>query len=209
MANYYVQTLVSVTTNAEKTAIEKFKVHVTDGTDPAEDIVLADLTLANSGGTLTSTTQWTLDTTDAANGNYEITFTSGNEQATTEYIISSISKSGNLSDRLFVDFAQTFDSSGEATINYSITSPGGYKAIIDMADDVTLNKASASTYYFNNPPDATNSTIIINTTGFTKPYLAQVLSGGTLSVPMLVTLKDASDVALQGDCEISIYADLQ
>ncbi|GAA0740158.1 hypothetical protein [Clostridium oceanicum] len=204
MANYYDLTLKSVTPLASDTSkIEKVKVYVENASSPVTDLVQADFQLQDSSGSIDSA-NWTLDTTDATNGNYEIGFNSGNELLNTNYLITKIVKGANESDRLFVDFSQLFDSNGEATYQYNMTTPGEYSFVIDSADGETLNKASAN-YTFVNPPDATNSSIDPQ---FTKPYLVQVIPAGGLDVNLLVTLKDSSDNPLAGNSEVSLYANL-
>jgi len=49
----------------------------------------------------------------------------------------------------------------------------------------------------------------MDTSGLDKPYLAQVISAGTLNVSLLLNLKDADNNALQGACEVSVYGDMQ
>lgn len=209
---YYEQTLNSVVPlSSDKTKIEKLIVHVIQQSDSSlvTDLVQADFTISDNTGTLTPTTDWTLDTTDNTNGNYGIVFATGQELDYTNYVVSIINKSGNLSDKLFIDFAQTFDSSGDSTLSYSINSPGTYKFVLDSADGTTLSKASADSYTFNNPPNAANSSISMDTSVLDKPYLAQVISGGTLNVSLLLNLKDADNNSLQGACEVSVYGDMQ
>lgn len=204
MANYYDLTLKSVTPlTSDPSKIEKVKVYVENASTPVTDLVQVDFQLQDSEGSIDSG-NWALDTADATNGNYEIGFNSGSELLTTNYLITKIVKGANESDRLFVDFSQLFDSDGQAIYQYKMTTPGEYNFVLDTADGETLNKASAN-YTFVNPPDVNNSSIQPQ---FTKPYLVQVIPTGGLDVNLLVTLKDASDNALEGNSEVSLYANL-
>ncbi len=203
MANEYTLTLKSVTTLTSDTSkIDKVQVNVQNSTPAAVTGLLQDdFQLSDSGGTLVFDTDYTFS--EIGSGDYEIDFKDGQELANTEYLIMKVDDETNISDRLFIDFMETFDASGQGTFQYNLTTAGDYKFVLDSADGTALGKES-STYTFINPPDSTNSSIA---PVLDKPYLVQVIPGGGLDVSLQVTLKDANDVALDGASEVSLYAD--
>lgn len=208
--NYYLLTLVSVTPLASdpsnKIQTVEYNVKLTSDNSDVTDLAKANFILSSS--TTIDDADWTLDTTDAANGNYSVTFESGSELDVTSYLVAYIDKTPNKSDKLFVDFSQAYDAQGSATYSYNVSTPGKYYFVLNTADGTVLNVESAEAYDFNNPPDPTNSSISVT---FTKPYLAQIIPDPLtgLDVNVIVTLKDDNDTPLIGNNEVSLYARLE
>lgn len=208
--NFYLLTLVSVTplstdpNNKIQTIV--YNVKQTSDSSNVTDLVKADFILSSSA--TIEDTDWTLDTDDSANGNYAIEFVVDKELDVSSYLVAYVDKSGDKSDKLFVDFSQALNPEGMANYTYNVNEPGKYYFVLDSADGTPLNKESAEAYDFNNPPDANNSTIAVT---FTKPYLAQVIPDPLtgLNVNVIVTLKDENDVPLIGNNEVSFYARLE
>lgn len=208
--NYYLLTLVSVnplsTDPNNKIKSVVYNVKLTSDSSNVNDLVKADFKLSSSSPIADA--DWDLDTTDADNGNYTVVFDDTAELDVSTYLVAYVEKSNDKSDKLFVDFSQTFDAAGSATYFYNVSTPGKYYFVLDSADGVTLNKQSAEAYDFNNPPDSTNSSIAVT---FAKPYLAQIIPDPVtgLDVNVIVTLKDANDTPLIGNNEVSFYARLE
>ncbi|SCN26563.1 hypothetical protein N3C_2910 [Clostridium sp. N3C] len=208
--NYYLLTLMSVTPLASdpsnKIQTVEYNVKLTSDNSNVTDLAKANFIL--SSNTSIDPADWTLDTTDASNGNYSVTFESGAELDVTSYLVAYVENTGNKSDKLFVDFSQALDAQGSATYSYNVSTPGKYYFVLDSADGVVLNKESAESYDFNNPPDPNNSSIAVT---FAKPYLAQIIPDPVtgLNVNVIVTLKDVNDTPLIGNNEVSFYARLE
>lgn len=208
--NYYLLTLVSVTPLASdpnnKIQTIVYNVKLTSDNSNVTDLAKANFILSSS--TTIDGADWDLDTSDASNGNYAVEFIAAEALDVSSYLVAYIENTTNKSDKLFVDFSQALDVDGKANYSYNVSTPGKYYFVLNTADGTVLNKDSAESYDFNNPPDANNSSIEVT---FAKPYLAQIIPDPItgLDVNVIVTLKDDNDTPLTGNNEVSFYARLE